>query len=80
MNIDAGLAWVRGFTNDPDFQSILIRDLGSGDHRNTTGRRAEGILLPSAEAQKPEHAVPADQWQHATGFEAFRDDGVIRHT
>ncbi len=29
-----GLA--RGFINDPRFQSILIRDLSSGDHRNTT--------------------------------------------
>jgi SAM-dependent methyltransferase len=30
-----GLA--RGFINDPGFRSILIRDLDSGDHRNTTG-------------------------------------------
>jgi ubiquinone/menaquinone biosynthesis C-methylase UbiE len=29
---------VRGFTDDTDFQSILIRDVGSGDHRNTTGK------------------------------------------
>jgi hypothetical protein len=28
---------VRGFISDPLFQPILIRDLDSGQHRNTTG-------------------------------------------
>jgi len=28
---------VRGFISDPQFQPILIGDLDSGDHRNTTG-------------------------------------------
>src|SRR6266446_7750525 len=63
----------------PIFQSVLYRD---GDLTGYLCKEpdinlAEGILLPSAEAQETEDAVPANKWQHATGSETFRNDRVI---
>src|SRR5437867_2300819 len=72
---------VLGLSYLPIFQSVLYRD---GDltrylFKEPDINLAEGIFLPSAEAQETEDSVPANKWQHATGFETLRDDRVILH-
>ena len=64
------------------FQSVLHRDrdLARYLRKEPEINLAEGILLPSAEAQETEDTIPANKWQEATGFEALGDGWFILQT
>src|ERR1700688_1217995 len=71
-----------GLRNLPIFQSVFY---GDGDlvrylRKEPNISMGEGILLPSAEAQKAKDTIPANKWQHATGLETLGDDRIIPHT
>jgi hypothetical protein len=61
-----------GLSYLPIFQSVLYcnGDLARHLRKEHDISLAEGILLPSAEAQKTENAIPTNKWHHATGFDA----------
>src|SRR5216683_4484031 len=56
-----------GFSYLPIFQSVLYRDgdLARYLRKEPDISLAEGILLPSAEAQETEDTIPTDKWHEA---------------
>src|SRR6266481_7075052 len=61
------------------FQSVLNADGDLGRYlcKEPDVSLAEGILLPSAKAQKAKEAIPADKWHETTGLKALGDSRFI---